>query len=134
MGIDLIGLRDHQIARVRKLVRDRHIAALSRGGLTASAASGGTLAQAFLARQGRFPVACNFFLRYGFAMKRDTGLAQAIAAAGSSDALGALLGITGQAVRQWDRVPAERLPEIERVTGLPRHILRPDIVPPPVAT
>jgi len=41
------------------------------------------------------------------------------------------LGITPASVSEWTRVPAERLPEVERITGIPRHVLRPDIVPPP---
>lgn len=41
------------------------------------------------------------------------------------------LGISRQAVSLWDKVPAERLPEVERVTGIARHDLRPDICPPP---
>ena len=41
------------------------------------------------------------------------------------------LGIHPSAVSMWERVPAERLPEVERATGIPRHELRPDICPPP---
>lgn len=41
------------------------------------------------------------------------------------------LGISRQAVSLWDKVPAERLPEVERITGIPRHDLRPDICLPP---
>ena len=43
------------------------------------------------------------------------------------------LGITRAAVSTWERVPAERLVEIERITGIPRHLLRPDICFPPSA-
>jgi DNA-binding transcriptional regulator YdaS (Cro superfamily) len=39
--------------------------------------------------------------------------------------------ITSQAISQWRRIPAERVLEVERVTGIPRHELRPDIYPPP---
>jgi DNA-binding transcriptional regulator YdaS (Cro superfamily) len=39
--------------------------------------------------------------------------------------------ITPQAVSQWKRVPAERVLDVERATGVPRHELRPDIYPPP---
>lgn len=39
------------------------------------------------------------------------------------------LGITIGAVSQWDRVPAERVLDVERVTGISRHELRPDIYP-----
>jgi len=35
------------------------------------------------------------------------------------------------AISQWDRVPAERIVEIERITGIPRHQLRPDLWLPP---
>jgi DNA-binding transcriptional regulator YdaS (Cro superfamily) len=43
------------------------------------------------------------------------------------------LKINPSAVSMWVRVPAERLPEVERITGIPRHELRPDICPPPPA-
>lgn len=43
------------------------------------------------------------------------------------------LGITRSAVAMWDKVPAERLPMIEEITGIPRHKLRPDICPEPAA-
>lgn len=39
------------------------------------------------------------------------------------------LGLSRGAVSQWTRVPAERVLEVERVTGIPREILRPDIYP-----
>lgn len=41
------------------------------------------------------------------------------------------LGITSQAVGQWDRVPAERVHAVARITGAPLHELRPDLFPPP---
>lgn len=41
------------------------------------------------------------------------------------------LGVTRAVVVRWERVPAERLPEVEAITGIPRHLLRPDICPPP---
>lgn len=37
------------------------------------------------------------------------------------------IGITRGAVAQWDRVPAERVGEVSRITGIPIHVLRPDI-------
>ena len=39
------------------------------------------------------------------------------------------LGVTRQALYQWSRVPAERVIEIERLTGVARHDLRPDLHP-----
>ncbi len=38
-------------------------------------------------------------------------------------------GIKREAVYAWDRVPAERVLGVEKVTGISRHILRPDIYP-----
>lgn len=35
--------------------------------------------------------------------------------------------ISPQAISQWKRVPAERVADVERATGIPRHRLRPDI-------
>lgn len=37
------------------------------------------------------------------------------------------LGITPSALSMWKRVPVERVVEIERLTGVSRHDLRPDV-------
>lgn len=37
------------------------------------------------------------------------------------------LGITRGAVAQWEKVPAERLGAVARVTGIQPNILRPDL-------
>lgn len=58
---------------------------------------------------------------------RDEALTKAIAAAGSVKELAVRLGIRSQAISAWDRVPAERAREVERITGVPRHELRPDL-------
>lgn len=42
----------------------------------------------------------------------------------------ALGNITPQAISQWKRVPPERVIEVERATGISRHVLRPDIFGP----
>lgn len=41
------------------------------------------------------------------------------------------LGVDKSTVTRWarKRVPAERVVDLERVTGIPRHALRPDLYP-----
>lgn len=58
-----------------------------------------------------------------------SGLDLAIGRAGSAAALAKLLGLERSTVSLWrkGRVPAERVPEIEAKTGIPRHQLRPDL-------
>jgi DNA-binding transcriptional regulator YdaS (Cro superfamily) len=46
---------------------------------------------------------------------------------GRSVRLALALGITPGAISQWEKVPAERIVEIERATGIPRDSLRPDL-------
>ena len=41
------------------------------------------------------------------------------------------LGLTRSAVASWSKIPGERLPDVERITGIPRYQLRPDICLPP---
>lgn len=57
----------------------------------------------------------------------EDGLKAAIDAAGGLRSLARLLGISFQAIQQWKKVPAERMLEIERVTGVARERLRPDL-------
>lgn len=40
------------------------------------------------------------------------------------------LGIRPQAVSQWRRVPAARVIDVERLTGISRARIRPDLYPP----
>lgn len=54
-------------------------------------------------------------------------LEEARDAVGSWRALGEKLGMTGQAVGKWDRVPGDRVVEVETATGVPRERLRPDL-------
>ena len=59
------------------------------------------------------------------------GLRQAIQAVRFKSVLARGLGIKPQAVDQWKRVPGERVLDVERITGVSRHVLRPDIFGPP---
>lgn len=57
-------------------------------------------------------------------------VAQAAEKAGGVVALARELGIKHTAMYSWNRVPAERVLDIERITGISRHHLRPDIFGP----
>ena len=55
---------------------------------------------------------------------------RAIRKAGGYAQVAKALGVRRQTVYKWrERLPLERIPEIERVTGLSRHDLRPDYFP-----
>lgn len=41
------------------------------------------------------------------------------------------VGVSPQAVSQWDRVPPARVLIVEKITGVSRHDLRPDFYPAP---
>lgn len=62
---------------------------------------------------------------------RTQALVAAIDACGSSNELARRLGVTPQALSQWGRVPPLRVLDVERVSGVTRHELRPDMYPPP---
>ena len=61
------------------------------------------------------------------------GLSKAIEKAGSQVALAALLNIRQSHISNWmhrqKRIPAERVIDIEKATGVSRHELRPDLYP-----
>ena len=61
---------------------------------------------------------------------RDEVLKKALESKGSAKRLADALGITEQAVSQWSRVPASRVIEFERETGISRQRVRPDLYPP----
>ena len=58
---------------------------------------------------------------------RDTGLEEAIKAAGGVASLARAIGIAQPSVSNWTRVPAESVLAIEALTNVPRFVLRPDI-------
>jgi DNA-binding transcriptional regulator YdaS (Cro superfamily) len=55
---------------------------------------------------------------------------KAIEKAGGLTILADHLGISKQNVFGWWRIPAEKVLEIERLTGISRHELRPDVFGP----
>jgi TorA maturation chaperone TorD len=58
---------------------------------------------------------------------RDTGLDEAIRAAGGVGALARKIGIAQPSVSNWARIPAERVLAVEAATGVDRRVLRPDL-------
>lgn len=40
------------------------------------------------------------------------------------------LGLNKSTVSRWKRIPAERVLQVEKATGIPREEIRPDIYPP----
>jgi TorA maturation chaperone TorD len=58
---------------------------------------------------------------------RETGLREAIRAAGGVQSLAQKIGISQPSVSNWTRVPAERVRAVEAVTGVSRTVLRPDL-------
>ena len=58
---------------------------------------------------------------------RDLGLQQAIEAVGGVSELARKIGNSQPSVSNWSRIPAERVPLIEEITGVDRALLRPDL-------
>lgn len=59
-----------------------------------------------------------------------TPLQLAIASVGTASELARRLQLTPAAVLQWEAVPAKRVLAVERISGISRHKLRPDIFGP----
>jgi len=57
----------------------------------------------------------------------DRGLQEAIRAVGGVTELARRIGISQPSVSNWARVPAERVLQVENVSGIARTILRPDL-------
>jgi hypothetical protein len=56
-------------------------------------------------------------------------LQEAIRHAGSQAALAKSLGVSKQAVQVWEIAPVRHVLKIEKLTGIPRRTLRPDVYP-----
>jgi len=63
----------------------------------------------------------------------EAALKKAIELAGGHAALARSLGISSAAISQWQACPPLRVLKVEAASGVPRHELRPDLYPPPVA-
>ena len=60
---------------------------------------------------------------------KKLALVRAIENVGGLAGLAEPLGITVQAVSQWSEVPPLRVIDVERLSGVSRHDLRPDLYP-----
>jgi len=60
-------------------------------------------------------------------MSNLTGMERLRAERGLMARIARELGLRSSAVAVWVRVPAERVVEVERITGIPREQLRPDL-------
>ncbi|HVI61490.1 MAG TPA: YdaS family helix-turn-helix protein [Bradyrhizobium sp.] len=69
----------------------------------------------------------NLFMLRDYVLSGDTIVAAAIKAAGGIRLLARKLGIRPHAIEQWKCIPTEQLQAIARITGLPQHVLRPDL-------
>lgn len=60
----------------------------------------------------------------------DEALKQAIRAVGGLRAFARALGIAHTSVLAWAQVPPLRVLSVEKISGIPREKLRPDVYPP----
>ena len=65
------------------------------------------------------------------AMDRDAPLTEALSRRYAVTAIAAALGISRAAVSQWRRVPGKHVTSVAEITGMPPHVLRPDLCAPP---
>jgi len=69
----------------------------------------------------------NLFMLRDYVLSGEKLVTAAIKAAGGVRALAHKLDIHPQAIKQWKRVPAERLQAVAKASGWPQHVLRPDL-------
>lgn len=62
-------------------------------------------------------------------MDNKSPLERAKERVGGQAALAKLIGVTAQAISQWEEVPPLRVLDVERATGVSRSELRPDLYP-----
>jgi DNA-binding transcriptional regulator YdaS (Cro superfamily) len=60
---------------------------------------------------------------------KSEALERAVKNVGGQAEFARLIGVTAQAVSQWDKVPPLRVLAVENVSGVSRHELRPDLYP-----
>lgn len=60
-------------------------------------------------------------------MKRPKIVLRVLKEYGGVSALAGILGVSRQAVWQWEQIPLKYLRQIEKDTGIPRQLLRPDL-------
>jgi len=58
-------------------------------------------------------------------------VAVAVSHLGSAAELAKRLGISRQALNQWETIPVRHCRALEALTGIPKHEMRPDIFEPP---
>jgi DNA-binding transcriptional regulator YdaS (Cro superfamily) len=73
---------------------------------------------------------CRTVLRMTSYIRRPAAVQAAIDAAGGLRKLARMLEISSpSSITSWGQIPAKRVLEIERQTGLSRHVMRPDLYP-----
>lgn len=70
---------------------------------------------------------------YTLKRKRSPEMVRILGSVPSLAWLAHQIGICKQAVSRWHRVPLERVREVEAITGIPAHEIRPDTFEPPSA-
>lgn len=62
-------------------------------------------------------------------MSQALNTKEIVRAAGGPKKLGALLGIDHSTISGWKRIPAHHATRIAEISGVPAHVMRPDVFP-----